>query len=65
MVRTMLARNGTTSFLCNERFIGLLIDISFTNASLREQVARNGRQRVLEEHNLVDKLRVMLEIAKV
>ncbi|MDD6192817.1 MAG: DUF3880 domain-containing protein [Lachnospiraceae bacterium] len=33
------------------------------NEGLRRQIAINGRKRVLEEHNLIDKIKVMFEVA--
>lgn len=35
------------------------------NEELRRQIAENGRKRVLEEHNLVDKIKAMLEVAEI
>lgn len=40
-------------------------DFYLKNPELREKIAQNGRRRTLEEHNLVDKIRAMIQTAGV
>lgn len=36
-----------------------------SNQELRGKIARKGRERVLTEHNMVDKIRYMIDVAEV
>lgn len=36
-----------------------------SNQELRGKIARKGRERVLTEHNMVDKIRYMMDVAEV
>lgn len=38
-------------------------DFYLKNPVIREKIAQNGRRRTLEEHNLVDKIRMMIQTA--
>lgn len=38
-------------------------DFYLKNPEIREKIAQNGRRRTLEEHNLVDKIRMMIQTA--
>lgn len=40
-------------------------DFYLKNPEIREKIAQNGRRRTLEEHNLIDKIRMMIQTAGV